>query len=112
MEKKEKVLKVKLNEKQYQILENLIKKTGLTKSEIVRYLLVFQSQNIPDGKKVRELQEELARIGSNLNQIARGINILVKENKENKNKEKILQFIKQTLKNVYELQNKIESYKK
>ena len=108
MEKREKILKVKLNEKQYQILENLIERTGLTKSEIVRYLLVFQSQNVPSRQEIQKLKRELAGISNNLNQIARAVNIYNKQGQINN----VIEQFKQAIRQVNELMNALDSYKK
>lgn len=102
MEKKEKILKVKLNETQEEILNELIRRTGLTKSEIVRYLLVFQGDIVPTKKEIQKLQRELASIGNNLNQIARAVN------KESMT----FELFKRVRKEVDELLKVLDSYKK
>ena len=103
----EKVLKVKLNEKLANKLERYVDKTGLTKSELVRYLLAFQIDKAPSKNEILKLQRELAAIGNNLNQIARALNKCVKHDEQIST-----EFIEKTITQIYELMSLLDSYKK
>lgn len=96
MSKKDYKIEVRLNELQNKALNKLVKNTGFNKSEIIRYLIVFQSHNIPSKKDINKLLKELSNI-SNL------LNALDCDNKED---------IKRLLNKLYELMNSLESFKK
>ena len=102
-----KKLEIRLSEILAEKLDKYANKTGLTKSELVRYLLAFQIDKAPSKEDIRRLQRELASIGNNLNQIARALNRCVKENEQIST-----EFIEKTVTQVYELMSLLDSYKK
>ena len=106
-EKMRRKLEVRLNETLEKKLEKIVEKTGLNRSEIVRYLIAMQSDKAPSKSEILKLQRELAAIGNNLNQIARALNKCVKHNEQIDT-----ETFKKILNTIYELQNKLESYKK
>ena len=96
MSKKDYKIEVRLNELQNKALNKLVKNTGFNKSEIIRYLIIFQSHNIPSKKDINRLLKELSNISNFLN-------TLDCSNKED---------VKKVLNKLYELMNNLESYKK
>lgn len=108
MEKKEKILKVKLNETQEKILNEIIERTGLTKSEVVRYWIAFQGDIIPSGKEIQQLKRELTGIANNLNQIAKHLNA----NSRQGNDVSVIVFLRRAVNEVNKLIKALDAYKK
>lgn len=57
------------NEKEYQELCDLCKKTGLGKSTLIRYLIQGYKPPIPPPVDYKKLIRELRMLGNNINQI-------------------------------------------
>lgn len=102
-----KKLEIRLSETLAEKLDRYASKTGLTKSELVRYLLAFHIDKAPSKNEILKLQRELSAIGNNLNQIARALNRCAKNNEQIDT-----ETFKEILNTIYELKNKLESYKK
>lgn len=94
-EMKGKTISVRLGDTLYGRLEKLEKKTGLSKAEIIRFLVFIASDNLQLKKKELEgIRRELARIGNNINQVAKHLNTY-KENADlTKHKEALEQINK------------------
>jgi len=95
--KKNYKIEVRLNEFQNKALNRLVKNTGFNKSEIIRYLIIFQSHNIPSKKDIQKLLKELSNISDLLNDMK------FKDNIDD---------IKKILNKLYELMNNLENFKK
>ena len=102
-----KKLEIRLSETLAEKLDKYSKKTGLTKSELVRYLLAFHIDEAPTKTEILKLQRELSAIGNNLNQIARALNRCVKNNEQIST-----EFIEKTVAEIYKLMSLLDSYKK
>jgi len=98
-------LEVKLNEQQEKRIKEITEKTGWTKSELIRFLIMHYP-NVPSREDVKKLTRELAMVGNNLNQIAKALN---KHNIESK---ELAETFKKAIVEVYKLMNKLESFKK
>jgi hypothetical protein len=57
------------NEKEYQELCELCKKTGLGKSTLIRYLILGYEPPVPPPVEYKKLIRELRMLGNNINQI-------------------------------------------
>ena len=78
------------DKKEYQIMQNLSKQTGLSKSALLRHLL-RSSKYLEMANKlekhnnlINEFLAEIHRIGNNINQIAYHLNIDITKHEESK----------------------------
>jgi hypothetical protein len=79
-EKRETEIKIRLTDREKDELRTLAKEEGLSVSEYIRkHTLKKQAERELKMEMERQLIYELNRIGNNLNQMARGINILKKK---------------------------------
>lgn len=62
-----------LSDEENKVLISLTEEYGLSVSQLIRMLLLYQSIKYPP-KEIRSVIPELRRIGNNLNQIARALN--------------------------------------
>lgn len=75
--KREKYIKVRLNDYEYDFFKNKIKNTNLTMSDYIRRIIFEGKINIIEPMsicKMQDLGRELQKIGVNINQIAKSIN--------------------------------------
>ena len=88
MENKTKVFKVRLTEKQNQMLREQAAKAGLEISEYVRRKIFKGEVGIMDSlqflKQHGQYTHEIAKIGTNINQLAHYANILLNNDKYSK----------------------------
>ena len=85
-----KIRNIYFGEEEYQILNNLSKQTGLSKSALLRHLL-RSSKYLEMANKlekhnnlINEFLAEIHRIGNNINQIAYHLNIDITKHEESK----------------------------
>lgn len=85
-----KIRNIYFGEEEYQILSNLSKQTGLTKSALLRHL-IKSSKYLEIANKlekhnnlINEFLAEIHRIGNNINQIAYHLNIDITKHEESK----------------------------
>ena len=78
------------DKEEYQIMQNLSKQTGLTKSALLRHL-IRSSKYLDMANKlekhnnlINEFLAEIHRIGNNINQIAYHLNIDITKHEESK----------------------------
>ena len=64
-----------LTENEYQALRKNAKKCGLTRSAYLRRLIMGTPVKACQAKEIRDLYAEINKIGSNVNQIARSVNM-------------------------------------
>lgn len=70
--KRKNILLIRLNDKEYNTVINKIAKTGLTKREFIyRAIIGAEIRKLHD---IDGIEEELRKIGVNINQIARKVN--------------------------------------
>jgi uncharacterized membrane protein YgaE (UPF0421/DUF939 family) len=94
-EKRETEIKIRLTDKEKDELRTLAKEEGLSVSEYIRkHTLKKQAERELKMEMERQLIYELNRIGNNLNQMARGINILRKKGVLDDRDKKNLEVIK------------------
>ena len=67
-------LKVMLNDREMEILEERCKENKESKAQIIRELIVFGFNYYVDYDRLHEVTKELNAIGNNINQIARRVN--------------------------------------
>ncbi len=70
---KNKFINFRATEKEIQDLEILVKKAKMTKADFIRHSIFNKDIVVIDG--VKELQQELKRIGNNLNQLTTRANL-------------------------------------
>ena len=89
MENKTKILKVRLTEKQNKMLRKQAAKNGLEISEYVRRKIFIGEIGVMDAlqflKQYGEYTHEIAKIGTNINQLAHYANILRNNDQYSKN---------------------------
>jgi len=78
MDKKTKMLRIRLTDDEYNLLKEKADKAGKTMSEFVRDYITKGKVN-SKCKDLPSLILHLSRIGNNINQIARNLNIAKKE---------------------------------
>ena len=85
-----KIRNIYFGEEEYQIMQNLSKQTGLSKSALLRHLL-RSSKYLEIANKlekhnnlINEFLAEIHRIGNNINQIAYHLNIDITKHEESK----------------------------
>lgn len=85
-----KIRNIYFGEEEYQILSNLSKQTGLSKSALLRHL-IKSSKYLKMANKlekhnnlINEFLAEIHRIGNNINQIAYHLNIDITKHEESK----------------------------
>ena len=85
-----KIRNIYFGEEEYQIMQNLSKQTGLSKSALLRHLL-RSSKYLEMANKlekhnnlINEFLAEIHRIGNNINQIAYHLNIDITKHEESK----------------------------
>ena len=85
-----KIRNIYFGEEEYQILNNLSKQTGLSKSALLRHLLrsskylEMASKLEKHNNLINEFLAEIHRIGNNINQIAYHLNIDITKHEESK----------------------------
>lgn len=83
-----KIRNIYFGEEEYQILSNLSKQTGLSKSALLRHLLrsskylEMASKLEKHNNLINEFLAEIHRIGNNINQIAYHLNIDITKHEE------------------------------
>ena len=83
-----KIRNIYFGEEEYQILNNLSKQTGLSKSALLRHLLKsskyleMANKLEKHNKLINEFLAEIHRIGNNINQIAYHLNIDITKHEE------------------------------
>ncbi len=102
-------LEVRINENLRKKLDKKSRALGLTKSEIVRYLLAYHLDDVPMKSDIEKLSRELSAIGNNLNQIAKQLNSL---GMNESTREQVSHLFKEAIKSVYELNKKLSAHKK
>lgn len=66
---------LRLNSLEAQRLNNSARKCGLTRSAYLRRLIMGTPVKACQAKEIRDLYAEINKIGSNVNQIARSVNM-------------------------------------
>ena len=99
--KRKRILLIRLNDKEYNEINSKISETGLTKREFIYKAVV--GAKIHKLHEAEEIEEEVRKIGVNINQIARKIN------STNKVQEEELKKITEAMKSVWLLLRQLEA---
>lgn len=74
MRKRTHDIKIRLNDEEFEYLDTLVKKTGLSRESYIRDLINLVVPNEMPSEEFIETIKQLRRIGNNLNQIAMAAN--------------------------------------
>lgn len=107
-ENRERRITIRLTEIEYQILSEETERAGLTFAEYVRHQALFGKIDVhydieTGNKEIREIRDELHRIGINLNQIARFFNTGGKAG------EAVFQDIQNSVSDIFTLGNELKN---
>jgi len=96
MNNKTEIVNIRFTTKEKQVLEQKSQKTGLSKSAYIRNLIIDSKIKPTPTKEYLELSKQVQKIGYNVNQIAKAVNLGVAQPYD-------IDYVKEQLSSIYKL---------